>query len=65
MTSVFNRLVPSLNRILVKKIQQEAKSKSGIILQEASNANSYGVVIETGPGKTHSSLMTKGRRKVG
>lgn len=50
MTSAFKRLLPTLNRVLIKKIEQEARTASGIILQEAADKNVVGEVFETGPG---------------
>lgn len=38
-----------MNRIVVRKIEPEAKTKSGIILQKPDALN-YGVVMEAGPG---------------
>ncbi len=51
MTSVFKRLIPTFNRVLIRKIEAEAKTKSGIILQESADKTAHGVVIEVGPGK--------------
>lgn len=50
MASAFKKLLPSLNRILVKRFEQEARTASGIILQEAADKNVIGEVVETGPG---------------
>lgn len=50
MTSTFKRLIPSLNRILIRKIEPITKSKGGIILQDNSEKINYGEVLETGPG---------------
>ena len=50
MASAFKRLLPTLNRVLVRRIEQEARTASGIILQEASDKNVVGEIIETGPG---------------
>ena len=52
MATNFKRLIPLLNRIVVRKIEPETKTKSGIILQKP-QANNYGVVVETGPGLTN------------
>lgn len=51
MTSVFKRLVPSLNRIVVRKFEAETKSRSGIILQDPTDKTAFGEVISIGPGK--------------
>ena len=45
----FKRLLPTLNRILVKKIEPQTKTNSGIILQKV-ESNHYATVVETGPG---------------
>ena len=50
MTSSFKRLLPSLNRILIKKVEPVSKSPGGIILQETSDKASLGEVVEVGPG---------------
>ena len=49
MSSNFKRILPLLNRIVVRKVEPEAKTKSGIILQKPDGLN-YGVVLEAGPG---------------
>lgn len=45
----FKRILPTLNRIVVKKIEPQTKTSSGIILQKA-ESNHYATVVETGPG---------------
>lgn len=45
----FKRLLPTLNRILIKKIEPQTKTSSGIILQKP-EGNHYATVVETGPG---------------
>jgi co-chaperonin GroES (HSP10) len=40
----FKRILPLLNRIVIRKIEPESKTKSGIILQKPDGLN-YGVVI--------------------
>ncbi len=47
--SSFKRIFPLLNRIVVKKAEQQTKTASGIIVSKAETA-SHGVVIEAGPG---------------
>lgn len=47
--SSFKKIVPLLNRIVVRKIEPSNKTASGIIVNKASE-NAYGVVLETGPG---------------
>ncbi|MCL4136537.1 UNVERIFIED_CONTAM: hypothetical protein GTU68_020019 [Idotea baltica] len=49
MSTKIKRIFPLLNRIVVKKVEPEAKTKSGIILQKPDSLN-YGVVLEAGPG---------------
>ena len=50
MTSSFKRILPILNRILIKKIEPVHKSPSGIILQETTSKVPLGEVVEVGPG---------------
>jgi chaperonin GroES len=45
----YKRIVPLLNRIVIRKIEQQNKTTSGIILNKVENQN-YGVVLECGPG---------------
>jgi chaperonin GroES len=47
--SSFKRLFPLLNRIVVRKAEQQTKTASGIIVSKPESA-SHGVVIESGPG---------------
>lgn len=49
MSGNIKRILPLLNRIVVRKVEPEAKTKSGIILQKPDSIN-YGVVLEAGPG---------------
>ena len=49
MSTGFRRLVPALNRLLVKKRDPITKTKTGIILQETEKQN-IGTIIEIGPG---------------
>jgi chaperonin GroES len=51
MSSAFRRLIPTLNRIVVKKIEVENKTKSGIILTQKEEPVNIGEVIAVGPGK--------------
>jgi len=53
MSGVFKRIVPLFNRIIVRKVEAEAKTKSGILLQKPDGL-SYGVVVEAGPGNLDS-----------
>ena len=47
--STFKRILPLLNRIVVRKLEPQTKTSSGIILSK-SDPISYGVVVEAGPG---------------
>jgi chaperonin GroES len=49
MSANFKRIVPLLNRIVVRKVVPEAKTKSGLILQRPDGLN-YGIILEAGPG---------------
>lgn len=46
----FKRLIPTLNRILVKRFEKETKTAGGILLKESSSALYMGEVVEAGPG---------------
>ena len=45
----FKRIVPLLNRIVVKKIEPQTKTTSGIIINKP-DTQTYGVILEAGPG---------------
>lgn len=45
----FKKLLPTLNRILIKRLEPQTKTASGIILQKP-DGNSYATVVEVGPG---------------
>jgi chaperonin GroES len=47
--SSFKRILPLLNRLVVRKLDPQTKTSSGIILSKTDSAT-YGVVIEAGPG---------------
>ncbi|CAN6980453.1 unnamed protein product, partial [Brassica rapa subsp. trilocularis] len=47
---MMKRLVPTFNRILVKRVIQPAKTESGILLPEKSSSLNSGKVIAVGPG---------------
>ena len=49
MSTSFKKLLPVLNRIVVRRIEPQTKTSSGIIIQKPEQQN-YGVVLETGPG---------------
>jgi co-chaperonin GroES (HSP10) len=42
--SAFKRVLPLLNRIVIRKLEPQTKTTSGIIINKAESAN-YGVVI--------------------
>eukprot|EP01017_Pseudomicrothorax_dubius_P001758 TRINITY_DN0_c6394_g1_i1.p1 TRINITY_DN0_c6394_g1~~TRINITY_DN0_c6394_g1_i1.p1 ORF type:complete len:101 (-),score=30.43 TRINITY_DN0_c6394_g1_i1:44-346(-) len=50
MTSVFRRLAPTFNRILVRKFEQQTKTAGGIILKTEEDKANYAEVVEVGPG---------------
>lgn len=47
--SALKKLIPLFNRIVVRKIEPQTKTSSGIIINKPESA-SYGVVLEVGPG---------------
>lgn len=47
--SSFKRIIPLLNRIVVRKIEPQNKTTSGIIITKP-DSQTYGVVLEAGPG---------------
>ena len=47
--SSFKKIIPLLNRIIVRKIQPETKTNSGIIINKP-DTNLYGKIVECGPG---------------
>lgn len=47
--SSFKKIIPLLNRIVVRKVDPQTKTASGIIVNKVENY-SHGVVLETGPG---------------
>lgn len=46
----FKRIIPLLNRIVVRKIEPQTKTTSGIIINKP-DTQTYGVVLEAGPGQ--------------
>ena len=50
MSTQFKKLVPLLNRVLIKKIEPVTKSKSGIILSSKDSIANVGQVVAVGPG---------------
>lgn len=46
----FKRVIPLLNRIVVRKIEPQTKTTSGIIINKP-DTQTYGVVLEAGPGQ--------------
>jgi chaperonin GroES len=49
MSQVFKRLLPLLNRIVVRKIEPQSKTTSGILIGKTESVV-HGVVLEVGPG---------------
>ena len=47
--SAFKKILPLLNRIVIRKLEPQTKTASGIIVSKPDTA-SYGVVLEAGPG---------------
>ena len=47
--SAFKKILPLLNRIVIRKLEPQTKTTSGIIINKVDSAN-YGVVLEAGPG---------------
>jgi chaperonin GroES len=45
----FKRILPLLNRIVVRKIEPQTKTTSGILINKSESVN-FGVVVEAGPG---------------
>lgn len=48
--SSIKRILPLLNRIVIKKMEAATKTASGIIVNKAVDTAEYGVVLEAGPG---------------
>ena len=46
----FKKLVPLLNRVLIKKVEPITKSKSGIIMSTKGDQANIGTVIAVGQG---------------
>ncbi len=46
----FKKLVPLLNRVLIKKVEPVTKSKAGIIMSTKGDQVNIGTVIAVGPG---------------
>lgn len=47
--SSYKKILPLLNRIVIRKLEPQTKTASGIIINKPDTAN-YGVVLEAGPG---------------
>lgn len=47
--SAFKKIIPVLNRIVIKRIEPQTKTASGIIINKPDTQN-YGVVLDCGPG---------------
>lgn len=50
MSSAFKRVLPLLNRIVVRKAEPQTKTASGIIVSKNESVT-HGVVLEVGPGQ--------------
>ncbi len=50
MSTSFKKILPLLNRVVIRKLEQQTKTTSGIIVTKTDEP-SYGVVLETGPGQ--------------
>ena len=50
MSGMFKRMVPTMNRVLVKRMEVQLERKSGLILKEAEDKSVVGEVIAVGPG---------------
>lgn len=50
MSAVFKKLLPTLNRVLVRKIEQESKTATGILLSSSPDNNPIGEIMQIGPG---------------
>jgi chaperonin GroES len=46
----FKKLLPLLNRVLIKKVEVSTKSPGGIILQDSASQDNVGEIVEVGPG---------------
>ena len=46
----FKKLVPLLNRVLVKKVEPITKSKSGIIMSTKGDQANIGTIVAVGKG---------------
>ncbi len=46
----FKKLVPLMNRVLIKKVEPVTKSKTGIIMSTKGDQVNIGTVIAVGPG---------------
>ena len=56
----FKRILPLLNRVVIKKIEASKQSAAGIILPDTSERElTTGKVIATGPGQTAGDEMRK------
>ena len=47
--SSFKKILPLLNRLVVRRLEPQTKTASGIIINKPDTTN-YGVVLEAGPG---------------
>ena len=56
--SSIKRILPLLNRIVVRKMEAQTKTASGIIVNKNLDSAEYGVVVEAGPGSFDSNGKT-------
>lgn len=46
----YKRILPLVNRIVIRKLEAQTKTTSGILISKNDSTASYGVVTEAGPG---------------
>ncbi len=54
MSQVFRKVIPTLNRVLIKVFKPKMKSAGGLLLTAVGPSLKYGKVIATGPGEVNS-----------
>ncbi len=60
------KLKPLADRVVVKPVEQESKTKSGIIIPDTAKEKSHmGVVLSVGPGKIEDGKIIEMTVKVG
>ena len=64
LSSKFKKLIPTLNRVLVKKIEGEPqKTKSGIIISSKPKETNVGTIVAVGPGGRPALVLDRKRRR--